>query len=355
MFAVLFIGIGCSSCGDRDVLPGTPSGNKAGDIYVSSDSIKEKSVQEVKDSINVLKEKAEWLTSRLNDVSKEVKELSGKVDKMEAYNLINLIGWGLGLIGLIAAMAAIINTNRYKARLSEYRDESEKSKSGSVSAVKADRARGDYVREDWVTMSKFSKLESRVTHIEQREHSESKAAFCSSPGNEPCRPPATGVTPSPSSASSEPCRPPVTGVTPPASSASNESCQPTATGITPPSSASIESCPPPATVVPPAPDIKTAYFGPAIGGAEGTGYFKKLLESKEDARFSARITDQRAEFIPVVPLNAIISSDAMDLAVEFEGVSKSEATDMVVLKKGMAQQMGEKWIIVQKAVITLKR
>ncbi len=45
----------------------------------------------------------------------------------------------------------------------------------------------------------------------------------------------------------------------------------------------------------------------------------------------------------------------MDLAVEFEGVSKNEATDMSVHYKGLAQQIGDKWIIVKKAVITLKK
>ena len=45
----------------------------------------------------------------------------------------------------------------------------------------------------------------------------------------------------------------------------------------------------------------------------------------------------------------------MDLAVEFEGVSKNEATDMSVHYKGLAQQIGDKWIIVKKSSYNFKK
>ena len=98
---------------------------------------------------------------------------------------------------------------------------------------------------------------------------------------------------------------------------------------------------------------KTGYFGPAISGEVGTGYFKKLLDSSEDARFRAAVIDNTATYEPIVHLNAIKSSDAMDLAIEFEGVSKNEATAMSIKHKGKATKVGDKWIIVNKAVVTL--
>lgn len=97
------------------------------------------------------------------------------------------------------------------------------------------------------------------------------------------------------------------------------------------------------------------YFGAAVKGENGSGYFKKVLESKDsDARFSAEIIDGSAKFEPIVPLSSVKSSDYFDLAVEFEGVSKAEAKDMSVHNKGLAKQRGDKWIIEKKAVITLK-
>lgn len=95
------------------------------------------------------------------------------------------------------------------------------------------------------------------------------------------------------------------------------------------------------------------YFGPAISGEGGKGYFKRLLDSREEARFSVTVIGDSATYEPIVPLNAIKSSDAMDLAIEFEGLSKNEAASMTLKIKGKAQKMGEKWIIINKAVVRL--
>lgn len=102
-------------------------------------------------------------------------------------------------------------------------------------------------------------------------------------------------------------------------------------------------------------NTKSGYFGTAIKGEGGKGYFKKLLDNREDARFSASIIAKRAEFSPIVSLGALISTDAMDLAVEFEGVSKNVALHMSVSHKGVAEQVDDKWIIVKKAVIMLQK
>ena len=99
---------------------------------------------------------------------------------------------------------------------------------------------------------------------------------------------------------------------------------------------------------------KNGYFGTAVCGEGGNGYFRKLLDSSEEARFRVNVMGDFATYEPMVPLNAIKSSDAMDLAIEFEGATKNEATDMTVKYKGKAQKMGDKWIIINKVVVTLK-
>lgn len=95
------------------------------------------------------------------------------------------------------------------------------------------------------------------------------------------------------------------------------------------------------------------YFGTTVCGEGGSGYFRRLLDSNDDARFRAIVIGDSATYEPMVPLNAIKSSDAMDLAIEFEGVSKHDATSMSIKHKGKAQKMGDKWIIINKAVVTL--
>ncbi len=100
---------------------------------------------------------------------------------------------------------------------------------------------------------------------------------------------------------------------------------------------------------------RTGYFGAAIRGDGGRGYFRRLLESRSDeARFEAEIQDSWATFKPIVSLNAVKSSEFMELALEFDGrISMNEATSMSVRQKGRAQKVGDEWVIIDKAKITL--
>lgn len=100
---------------------------------------------------------------------------------------------------------------------------------------------------------------------------------------------------------------------------------------------------------------KKGYFGSAIGGERGRGYFKKLLETREDARFSAQVYGIEARFRPIVPVGAILSSDAMELAVEFSGVPKNMAVAMEIESEGEARLLDDKWVIVEKVKIILKK
>lgn len=101
---------------------------------------------------------------------------------------------------------------------------------------------------------------------------------------------------------------------------------------------------------------KIQYFGFAVRGEAGNGYFKKILETLDnEARFSATVSGQTAEFEPIGSLELIKSYDYMDLAIEFNGVSKLEATSMTLIKPGVAKLHDGKWIITKKAMITLRK
>lgn len=101
---------------------------------------------------------------------------------------------------------------------------------------------------------------------------------------------------------------------------------------------------------------KIQYFGFVVRGEAGNGYFKKILETQDnEARFSATVSGQTAEFEPIGSLELIKSYDYMDLAIEFNGVSKLEATSMTLIKPGVAKLHDGKWIITKKAMITLRK
>lgn len=102
--------------------------------------------------------------------------------------------------------------------------------------------------------------------------------------------------------------------------------------------------------------VKTGYFGTVISGEGGTGYFKKMLEYKDgDARFLVKSSETTTEFEPIATLPMIKSSDYMELAVEFNGCSKSEAMNMTLDRPGIVEQLGDKWIVKQKALVTLTK
>ncbi len=99
---------------------------------------------------------------------------------------------------------------------------------------------------------------------------------------------------------------------------------------------------------------KIGYFSTAINGENNKGYFKKLLNSSEDSRFDVYKIGQKVEFTPNVSVKQLTSIDAMDLAIDFEGVSKNEANNMSIKSNGEIEVKDDKWIIVKKIVVTLK-
>lgn len=100
---------------------------------------------------------------------------------------------------------------------------------------------------------------------------------------------------------------------------------------------------------------KMGYFKQVISGEGGNGYFKKLFDtSDEEVRFSAEIFGTEAKFQPM-HISSIKSFDQMDLAVECQGIVKSEAGTMSIIEPGRAKKDGERWIITAKAVVYLKK
>ncbi len=100
---------------------------------------------------------------------------------------------------------------------------------------------------------------------------------------------------------------------------------------------------------------KTVFFETAAKGEGGNGYFRKISSTRDsESSFYAEVIDGKAEFEPIVPLDTLRSIDAMELAVKFEGAPKKTANKIDSIVKGEAQQKGDNWIIVRKAVVTLK-
>lgn len=97
-----------------------------------------------------------------------------------------------------------------------------------------------------------------------------------------------------------------------------------------------------------------AYFGlPTSNGS--TRYFSKEEASREGVWFEASISGTTASFRPCVDCQSLTSFDALDKAIDFQGVLKSEATSMRVNQPGMATFKGGKWVIIKNAVVVLSK
>ncbi|MGN0223803.1 MAG: hypothetical protein ACI4AM_07230 [Muribaculaceae bacterium] len=96
-------------------------------------------------------------------------------------------------------------------------------------------------------------------------------------------------------------------------------------------------------------------FFPAPAMSAQGAYFPKQLSSRESALFEASIRGSKAEFTPCVSFQNIISIDALRNAIEFQGVSKSEAKNMVISANGQAELRNNKWCILRKVTIYLTK
>ena len=247
-----------------------------------------------KDTIKQVEIKIENLHTQLFEVQSDFNKLKESVQEDKARNKWSvLIAWAISLISFIIAVVSLVKVSKLNSRLDRHRKEIEQLK-GEISNLNFKPQQQVKSSQNSVSYSEFLNLANKVTNIEKSIKNNT-------------------------------------------ASANNKDL--------------IRS------INVPKEDLKeiskNGYFGTAISGEGGSGYFRRLLDSNDDARFRAIVIGDSATYEPMVPLNAIKSSDAMDLAIEFEGVSKHDATSMSIKHKGKAQKMGDKWIIINKAVVTL--
>lgn len=243
-----------------------------------------------KDTTKQVEPKIEDLLNKLNNISKETESL--KADKKQNEWCIH-IAWGISFFSLIIAILSIVKVYKFHNRLDRHRNTIKQLRE-EVSDLNFKPQQQVRSTSNSVSRSEFSTLASKVANIENIVKN--------------------NVT-----------------------NANNRDIN---------KGANVHKNEPKEI-------SKIGYFGPAVSGEGGTGYFKKLLDSIEDARVKASIIGNSATYEPTIPLNTIKSSDWIDLAVDFEGVSKNEATSMAIKHKGYAEKKGDKWIIINKAVVTL--
>lgn len=252
-----------------------------------------------KDSIKQVEIKIENLKSQIEDISTKsessLTDLKNSIKEIKSHNTwCVIIAWAISLVSFIIAIVSIVKVSKLNGRLDHHRNEIEQLK-GEISNINFRPQQQVRPSSKTVSFQEFSALASRVIKIENTVMNNT-------------------------------------------SNVSNRDFN-RSTNIPKEEPKEIS---------------KNGYFGTAVCGEGGKGYFRKLLDSSEEARFRVIVMGDFATYEPTVPLNAIKSSDAMDLAIEFEGATKNEATDMTVKYKGKAQKMGDKWIIINKVVVTLK-
>ena len=255
-------------------------------------------------SVNNLQEKVKTLESQLVDVSQKINNVETDIKSFANDKSCNtwgfLIGYGLGVISFIMAVVAMIKVSKYKQRLDRHREDIDtlKSKCGEY-RHQDNTSRSNYSSYRIISNSDYSTLARKIQSLEE-ELFRMKSMASADPVIKLV--PASEV--------------PVT---------------------------KIQS-------------VKIGYFGTVISGEGGTGYFKKMLEYKDgDARFLVKSSETTTEFEPIATLPMIKSSDYMELAIEFNGCSKSEAMNMTLDRPGIVEQLGDKWIVKQKALVTLTK
>lgn len=264
----------------------------------------DKSVSTVTDSINNLKDKFKDLESQFNKITQKFDDIETdiKLFKQDKSNNTfgTLIGCGLGIISLIIAIVAMIKIWKFKLRLDRHREEIEvlKSKLNEYKHID-NNSKSNYSTFKFASNLEYSSLQRKIQSLEY-EISKMKDTILSSQVISPVNIPKAHITkPQP---------------------------------------------------------MKVGYFGTVVSGEGGTGYFKKMLDYKDgDARFLVKFLETTIEFEPIATLPMIKSSDYMELAVEFNGCPKSEATNITLIHPGIVEQNGDKWIIKKKASVLLNK
>lgn len=114
--------------------------------------------------------------------------------------------------------------------------------------------------------------------------------------------------------------------------------------------------PKPAPTPVPVVESQKGYFGQPTQADRG--YFKNFFTARDsEARFSAEEKNNVANFEPLLNSRAevetLLHTDAAKLAVDFTGCSPQEATRATVVKPGVAKFEGNRWYIIQKALVAI--
>lgn len=287
---VLFSAIFCS-CDENKTLDNTTNTSNQEVVGETNTNVNKDSIKQVEIKIENIKSQIEEVSTK-SELS--LTELKNSIKEDKSHNTwCVLIAWAISLFSFIIAIVSIVKVSKLNSRLNRHKNEIEQLK-GEISNLNFRPQLQARPTSNTVSYSEFSTLAKRVTTIENKVNN--------------------------------------------ATTLNNRDFK-TSTNSNEEDLVKDVS--------------KPGFFGTAISGEGGNGYFRRILDSREEARFSVVVVGNTATYEPIVPLNAIKSSDAMDLAIEFEGVSKHDATSMSIKHKGKAQKMGDKWIIINKAVVTL--
>lgn len=269
-----------------------------------SETLADDSVESVTGSVNNLQEKVKILESQLVEISQKINNVETDIKSFASDKSSNtwgfLIGYGLGVMSFIMAIVAMIKVGKYKQRLDRHREDIDilKSKCGEYKQ-QDNTSRSNNSSYRTISNSDYSTLARRIQSLEEELY-RMKSMTSADP----------------------------------------------VIKLVPVSEAPVTKIQ----------SVKIGYFGTVISGEGGTGYFKKMLEYKDgDARFLVKSSETTIEFEPIATLPMIKSSDYMELAIEFKGCSKSEAMNMTLDRPGIVEQLGDKWIVKQKALVTLTK
>ncbi|MDE7414378.1 MAG: hypothetical protein K2N05_11425 [Muribaculaceae bacterium] len=292
--------------GQPEASNGTPTKSDSGK-KLENDSIdagqQAQQTQQIKvmtESLDSIVKKISTMDDKLNQLeekSKELETLSTELNNLkDKLTIVQILGIGLGLLGLLAALFAIVGCVSQKAKIKQQADDIKELRFKLSNIKSGKNYTGNYLD----TTHDYSGLERRIAKIEGT----------------------LKVMPKTNPSTSE-----------------NKIDKP---------------MPDRPTQSKPMNEEIKAYFGNPIQGPNGS-YFRKALEHRDsDARFFATIKGNTASFKPIMDNDAakktILSSDNMQHAIDISG----SGSDVISVVAGRARKEDNDWIIIEKAKVIVK-
>lgn len=306
IIVVLIIGgMAMTGCEDSNATnnPQTVTTNGQPESQAGEKPLDSSEKKQVLDSINVLVSQIETLsksqetnTNKLDEVTKEMSDLKG------SSHLYDLIAWVIAAIALLVALISLMKLNSVQRRTTrhrkdigelEHRINTLEQKTNTVPVRNKTANSG-------LSNSEYTTLSSRIYKIERQLERMNQ-----SPIQEPQH-------------------------------------------VVPSNPVSYER-----RLV----NDQSGYFGLPTQMSLTEAYFKRLSDIREsDSRFTVEVRNDKAEFRPLEGtqyLNDLKSNDSIKMALDIQGCTPSEATQMKVILPGEAKKDGDRWIITKKATIAL--